>query len=190
MANELRDRLGDLATHTLPASPPADLWSRGVRRRRARRAIQIAVAAVLVLLVGVGGWTRHQTQPIEPADTHGSAHLPDRFFYQPSPWTASFDGPPGPLVTVIPAERKTMFHSHDGLVGVTASSGTYGFLDVPGDAALSPSLQNQFALSPDGRRLAFWTTGLPEWCTQHRAGERVDAHGRGDVRHGHRSGPP
>ena len=73
-----------------------------------------------------------------------------------SPWTHPFDGPSGSLVTVITAPRKTLLHTTSGLVGVTASTGTYGFLELPDDAALSPGVDDQFALSPDGRRLAFW----------------------------------
>ena len=161
MATDLHDRLRDLAARTPSASPPANLWDRGLRRHRATQVGRAVAAVVLVALVGVGGWTWHETRPVEPADTHGSAHVPDRFFYHLSPWTAGFDGPPGPLVTVLPSQRKTVFGSDEGLVGVTASSGTYGFLDLPGDAALSPTLDAQFAISPDGRRLAFWTTGAP-----------------------------
>src|SRR4051812_47835292 len=97
MATELHDRLTDLAGLTPVASPPVDLWRRGVRRRRAAVAGRVAMAVLLVALVGLGGWTWHAARPVVPADSHGSPHLPDHF-YTPSPWLPSFDGPPGQLV--------------------------------------------------------------------------------------------
>jgi hypothetical protein len=160
MSADLHERLADLAGHTPPVSPPGDLWARGVRRRRVAVAGRVAVAVVLACLVGVGGWSWHQTRPIQPADTHGSPHLPDRFF-RPSPWTHPFAGPPGQLVRVLPSQRQTLLHSRMGLVGVTASAGTYGFLEIPQDAALGVSSGGGVALSPDGRKVAFWTTGSP-----------------------------
>jgi hypothetical protein len=162
MATNLRDRLTDLAGHTPPGAPPPDLWTRGVRRRRLAQAGTTALVAVLILLVGVGGWTVHRTQRgIEPVDTRGTAHLPDRFF-APSPWLHAFDGPPGRLVAVGVAERKSLLHSTTSAYGVTASGGEYGFLDLSGLAdrvdyasAVPP------ALSPDGRYVAYWVTGTP-----------------------------
>ena len=161
MAADLHERLSDLASITPLASPPADLWSRGVRRRRVAAVARTSVAVVLVLLVGLGGWVWHSSRPVEPADTHGAPHLPDRF-YEPSPWLPSFDGPPGQLVAVGTAPRKTVLHTHDEAFGVTASSGQYGFLDLP-RYAVTQQLGESDApvLSPDGTRVAFWTTGVP-----------------------------
>jgi hypothetical protein len=161
MRTDLRDRLADLAEHTPPGSPPADLWDRGVRRHRVAQVGRVVVAAVLVSLIGLGGWTWQSTRPVEPADTHGSPHLPDRFFYNVSPWTHAFDGPPGPLVTVFPHLKETVRHTSNGIIGVSASSTSYGFLDLPQNAVVSPSTAASLALSPDGRRLAFWFSGTP-----------------------------
>ena len=72
MAADLRDRLTDLAGHTQPGAPSADLWTRGVRRRRAGRAGTALLLAVLVLLVGAGGWTWHAARPVQPAGPHGA----------------------------------------------------------------------------------------------------------------------
>lgn len=161
MSNDLRDRLADLATHTPVAAPPADLWDRGVRRRRVDRAITGLLIAVVVLLLAVGGWSFHAQRDVQPVDTHGAAHLPDRFF-DPSPWMSSFAAAPGPLVAIGSADHKSLLHSRRDVYGVTASDGQYGFLDLPdladrGDyaSAVPP------ALSPDGRYVAFWMTGAP-----------------------------
>jgi hypothetical protein len=161
MATDLHDRLADLAAYTSSASPPADLWARGVRRHRTTQVGRAVLVAVLVALIGVGGWTWQSARPVEPSDTHGSPQLPDTFYYDVSPWTHAFDGPPGPLVTVLPAQQKSLLRTTSGLIGVTGSSGTYGFLDLPADAALDANLDAAFALSPNGRRLAFWLTGTP-----------------------------
>jgi hypothetical protein len=160
MATDLHDRLSDLAGHTPPASPPTDLWDRGVRRRRLARAGQAAIAAVLVLVVALGGWTWHQSRPIPPADTHGDAQVPDRL-YQPSPWLPAFNGPTGPLISVIPTVRNTFWHQENGYVGVTADSGRYGFLRLPGVVDNIFSTEG-VSLSPDGRMLATWVTGETE----------------------------
>lgn len=157
MRTDLPDRLADLAEHTPPGSPPADLWDRGVRRHRVAQVGRVVVAAVLVSLIGLGGWTWHSTRPVEPAGTHGSTHLPDRFFL-PSPWLRSFDGPPGPLVAIGTATRKSLFHSTRAVYGVTASEGTYGFLDLPAKVDPDPT-ESGPALSPDGRHVAYWTSG-------------------------------
>jgi hypothetical protein len=161
MATDLRDRLHDLADRTPRTPPPADLWSRGVRRRRAGRVGTSVLVAALVLILGVGAWSwRAPRQDVTPVAPRGTPHLPDRF-YSPSPWLHTFDGPPGDLVTVIPAEQKTMLHTRPGLVGVTAAEGTYGFLHLPADAALDSTGTSAFALAPDGGNLAFWLTGTP-----------------------------
>jgi hypothetical protein len=157
MAADLRDRLSDLAGATPPGAPPADLWTRGVRRRRAQQTGSALLVAVLVLLIGVGGRTWHTGREVQPADPGSVVRVPDRL-YTPSPWLPAFDGPPGRLMAVIPAVRRTFWHEHNGFVGVTAASGDYGFLDLPGTAA-DLTFDDPVSLSPDGRRLAVWVTG-------------------------------
>jgi hypothetical protein len=161
MGADLRDRLTDLAGHMQPGAPSGDLWTRGVRRRHAERVGTAVLVAVLVLLVGVGSWTWHAATRVQPAAPHGAAYLPDHFFFDISPWTHAFDAPPGPLVKVFPAVRETLFHTENGVVGVTGASGTYGFLDLPSDAVETDAVSDSLALSPDGRRLAFWISGRP-----------------------------
>ena len=160
MTTELHERLAGLASVTPATSPPPDLWPRGVRRRRVVAAGRTAVVAVLVLMVGLGGWAWHQTRPVEPADTHGTPHLPDGF-YTPRPWLPSFDGPPGPLVAVGVAERKSLFHTTEAVYGVIASDSRYGFLALPPDVVVSRDVPSEVspAPSPDGRHVALWTAG-------------------------------
>src|SRR5262245_60099843 len=131
MATDLRERLTDLAAHTPPGAPPADLWQRGVRRRRLAQVGSAAMVAVLVLLLGAGGLAWHTDRSrIEPVAPHGAPQLPDRF-YEPSPWLGTFDDPPGPLVAVGVAPRSSLFHTREDVYGVTATGSRYGFLDLP-----------------------------------------------------------
>lgn len=161
MATDLRDGLRDLADHSPPAGPPPDLWARGVRRRRMSQVGMSVLVAGLVLILGLGAWTwRNVEQRVQPAGSNGTPQLPSQFF-TPSPWLHTFGRPPGELVTVIPAEQKTLLHTTLGLVGVTAAGATYGFLDLPPDAVLDGNIPSAFALSPDGGRLAFWMSGTP-----------------------------
>jgi hypothetical protein len=162
MATDLRDRLGDLASHTPPGSPPADLWQRGVRRRRIARAGAATLVLALIALLGAGGLTWHAgRERIQPAGPQGTPHLPDRFFI-PSPWLPAFGGPPGQLVAVGMAERKSVLHTWVDLYGVTASGSRYGFLDIADLADLESSgSPAPPVLSPDGRSVAFWVTGKP-----------------------------
>jgi hypothetical protein len=162
MASELKDRLTDLAEHTGSATPPPDLWTRGVRRRRLARATTAAMVAVVVLLLGAGGlaWNaERRVEPVGPPDSLNIVQLPDRFYWQPSPWLPPFAEPPGPLVLVFTAVRNTFTGQENGVVGVTGSSGTYGFLDLPRGAVADQT--SGMALSPDGRHLAFWMEGQP-----------------------------
>jgi hypothetical protein len=122
-------------------------------------------AAVLAVLLG-GGLAGTvvalvPTPAVAPADGDGAA-IPDRIG-QPDPWTPGTDreGPPGPLAVVAGAPRRTgiLGTAHDGLVGVAAGTGSYRFLDLPGrlpDSAGLLSVEQPVALSPDGRRVAYW----------------------------------
>jgi hypothetical protein len=80
--------------------------------------------------------------------------MPDRL-YGPSGWLPSFDGAPGRLAAVFPTRRQHLFGSEPGVVGVSATTGRYAFLDLP---RLADGIDH-VALSPDGRRLAYWITG-------------------------------
>ena len=169
MSVDLRDVLADLAER----APSMDaVATSGVRTwRRARRARQRAVALVACLLVAVlaGGVAIAATAPLgspapvaPPFDPNALA-IPNQV-WMPSPWTpgTADDGPIGPLALIAYAPRYTSwFHETTGsLFGVSAATGTYRFIDLPG---LSHDQMNQVepALSPNGRYLGYFVAGTP-----------------------------
>ncbi|WP_348692103.1 hypothetical protein [uncultured Nocardioides sp.] len=163
----LHQRLGDLAG-SAPAPPPdPDLWDRARRYHRRRRVGTAAVAAACVLavvaLVGLDTWQRSPS--IEPAAPGTDPALPARF-WEPSPWLPGNDGEPvGTLAALIDSPRKSALSlgARPGVVGVSATTGEYRFLDLPDDAH---EVDSGHALSPDGTKVAYWlageTTGTPQ----------------------------
>ncbi|GAA4122116.1 hypothetical protein GCM10022215_27670 [Nocardioides fonticola] len=161
----LRDALHHTATPPLPVAD--DLWARGRRRRRRDRvATAVIVAAVLAtigsLLLDIGGLPRS-----EVATTDGRPALP-RLMAMPSnedavPKAPSLAvGPQAAVMTVDPAIDESTVR----LVGLDAATGAYRSLPLPhlGTAATAGTGfhgNRPFALSPDGRRLAYpWATGV------------------------------
>lgn len=138
---------------------PGQLWRRGRRMARTRRVGTITIAAVAcLLLIALGTATWQQGTGVEPAtDTGIGSYLPSRF-HEPSPHLPGTDsvGPLGPLIATFDAPRKGWLGSSDGVVGVSAETGAYAFLDLPQAAA--PYL-GEAQLAPDGRHVAYWTTG-------------------------------
>lgn len=138
---------------------PGQLWRRGRRVARTQRLGTIAIAAVAcLLLLALGTATWQQRAEVAPAtDTGTGSHLPSRF-HEPSPHLPGTDsvGPTGPLIATFEARRKGWLGSADGLVGVSAETGAYAFLDLP--HAATPYLR-EAQVAPDGRHVAYWTTG-------------------------------
>ncbi len=148
----LHERFADLAEDAPESPTPAGLWRDGRRRARVRRAGTAVVVAVTVVALGsVGGFAAHRAAPPGPAaSASGPAALPTKV-YAPSPWlSGTGDTPPGRLSMVIPADRGTWTGHRAGAVGVSAETGAYHFLDIPG------CLQFQ-DLSADGRRVLCYT---------------------------------
>ncbi|WP_109506238.1 hypothetical protein [Nocardioides speluncae] len=160
MSGELRERLGDLADQAPATAPMPNLWEQGRRYGRRRTLTQVAVASCCLLLaVGVGtAWAQLREPEFPPARGDEPVYLPDRL-YNPSPWLPGTDdeGPLGLLVAIIDAERRSWISSHSGLVGVSATTGDYRFLDVPGCAC--DSFDESPLLSPDGRYVAYPIVG-------------------------------
>ncbi|HEX4976497.1 MAG TPA: hypothetical protein VFV40_01405 [Nocardioides sp.] len=167
MSTDLRDGLHALAQRRAPAVAPPDLWRRGVRRqRRVRLATTgLVLAAVTLGVVGtavVGDALR--TAPPPPAGTRAEGAIPDRL-HTPSPWLDGTQGePPGPLAVIAGAERLTGWRGTvvNGWVGVSAGTGEYRFLDLPGAVDLGAEdmlgSETDPSLSPDGTAVAYWLT--------------------------------
>jgi hypothetical protein len=151
----LHDRLTDLAEDAPSPRPTPELWNQGtlLRRRRRGRTAAVTVATLVALSVlGCVGWVRSARQA-ELVPAGAPAGLPDRL-YQPSPWLPGTDdaGPPGRLAALIPAARGSWSGMRpDEVVGVSAQTGEYRFLDLPG-LVKHPEW---WALSPDGMRVAY-----------------------------------
>lgn len=159
MTSTLHDHLARLAEQATPAaSAPSgrDLWERGrryQRRRRAGTAVIAGVAAVLVLVIGTVNWQRGAEPPVV-APAGAPVGLP-AVVHEPSPWLPGTDGHPlGQLAVVVPDERGGWLGSEQGYVGISATTGEYRFLDLPDRAS-----GTEVALAPDGRHVAYWTTG-------------------------------
>lgn len=153
----LREQLEDVADQADgPVPQPGDLWGRGHRWRRRRRAGTAGlVGAACLALVGLGfaGWQTSHQDELRPADA--PAGLPDRV-WAPSPTLPGTDstGPLGRLALVISAERAGWWGSEYHPVAISAATGEYAFLDLPRWA-------QGHALSPDGRSVAYWVAGSP-----------------------------
>jgi hypothetical protein len=149
----LHDRLADLADEAPIGVPAPDLWTRGVRVHRVRRAGTLAIITTAVVLLAVVAAVDWQRSAPVPAPAYGSVGLPDRV-WSPSPWLPSTQQP-GQLVAVSGAEQATWTGTHPAVVGISASTGGYAFLDLPGADLENGAVE----LAPDGRHIAYWLTG-------------------------------
>lgn len=160
---DLREQLAELADDVAVPHDPAsdsDLWDRGRRyARRRRRGTVAAVLSTVIALVALGAVVELRSpDPMPAAPTpEGSLGLPDRV-WEPSPWLPGTDetGPPGPLAMLRPTDRGTWWGMRDGVVGISARTGEYRFLDLPG-ARYAAASDGGVSLSPDGRKVAYWT---------------------------------
>lgn len=159
MTSTLHDHLARLAEQATPAADAAsgrDLWERGrrfQRRRRAGTAVIAGVAAALLLVIGTVSW-QQSAQPPVIAPAGAPVGLPSQV-HAPSTWLPGTDGHPlGQLIAIMSAERGQWWGSEYETVGISAATGEYRFLDLPDEASnTAPSL------APDGLHVAYWTTG-------------------------------
>ncbi|WP_296601989.1 hypothetical protein [Nocardioides sp.] len=156
MTTSLHDRLAALADDAPPGGPAPGLWDRGRRVARRRRAGTAVIAAVVVLALGALGaldWSLSRPE-LAPTDTDAlpaEMRLPDHF-YEPTHRLPGTEGHPiGPLVAVLGGDRAGQ--ELNGIAGVSAETGEYRYLDLPGYV-------DGHYLSPDGAQLAYWY-GVP-----------------------------
>jgi hypothetical protein len=154
----LHDRLADLAGDAPAGRPAPELWDRGLRYRRRRRtgtAVVLVIAAVALIALGSVTWLRSPAA-VAPLPADSPPAVPDRL-YAPSPWLpgTADAGPLGTIAALIPASRGRWTGTEEGqVVGVSATTGEYRFVDLPGLAPHS-GLMRPYALSPDGRWVAY-----------------------------------
>lgn len=160
MTTTLHDQLERLAGRAHDTGPSGgELWERGARYRRRLRTGTAAIASGTVLglavLTGVAAERSGPTPPPAPADA--PAALPSQI-WSPSPWLPGTGevGPPGQVVALGQHLRRTWRGSTNGVVAVSAATGDYRYLDLPGWLAGGPS---DPALAPDGRHVAYWAAG-------------------------------
>ena len=157
----LHDQLGRLAERAPDTGPTGgELWDRGTRYRRRMRTGTAAIAAGTILgLAVLAGVSIGRAGPApEPVPADAPAGLPSRI-WDPSPWLpgSAETGPPGQVITVIVNQpRQSWTGSTYGVVAVSAATGDYRFLDLP---RLALGDYTDVSLAPDGRHLAYWTTG-------------------------------
>jgi hypothetical protein len=164
MSAGLHDELDRLARQAPAGQAPEDLWRRGVVRRRRRRAG--AAVGALVLVVAGGGLADVAVRSVTvgedgPSATRPVLAVPTRV-EDPSPWLRTGDGrSAGPLAVLFGAERRTVLGgSTIGLVGISARTGAYRFVDLPGQAGgARVEDASDPVLSPGGRWVAYWQGG-------------------------------
>lgn len=160
MSATLHDRLADLAERAEPDAGPTgdELWERGARYGRRLRVGTAAIAGGTVLGIAVlTGVTADRAGPApQPAPTDAPAGLPSRI-HTPSPWLPGTDeaGPPGHVIALGSHLRRTWSGLENGVVAISAATGDYRYLDLPGWTVGA----ERPVLSPDGRQVAYWATG-------------------------------
>jgi hypothetical protein len=145
----LQERFADLADDA-PVGPAttgsgaAGIWAEGRRRHRSRRIGTAVVGAVtLAVLAAVASLAVHRASSPGYADSDSTPALPS-VVHHPSPWLSGWgDRPPGRLSMLIPGKRGGWPHYHWGMVGVSATTGAYHYLEIPGCLDVD-------GLSPDG----------------------------------------
>lgn len=157
------DRAADDTVGGVVPPQAGDLWRRGERWQRRRRRGTAAVAALgVVVLAALSLVTVQRATPPEPAVSPGSAPtLPDRVYGMPA--RAAVGRPGEPVVAVELTTRSTWTGVRNAIAVITGS-GRYLYLDVDGDLA------DRVALSPDGRRVAYWLVGTPDGTPRTRGG--------------------
>lgn len=157
----LHDRLADLADHApTGGAPPAELWTRGKRAHRLR-ASALAATLLVVGAVGAGIGLRliddNRSDP--PAATNVRLALP--IDYPVGTELPDLGDTPGRLAAIwlIPGVGGRAPEA----VGLVARTGRFGTLPIQVSRNYT-ARDSYFALSPDGRRIAY-NTPRDEWVS-------------------------
>ncbi|MFN8079457.1 MAG: hypothetical protein U0Q19_07820 [Kineosporiaceae bacterium] len=159
--SDLRERLDRLAEGASGDLDAAQLWTAGRRRHRLRTTAGALAVLLIATVSGLGGatvWQRTATS-LPAAPPASGVYLPDRLVTPPA-WLEGTEvkGPIGPLVALVGGARRDGWRTVRGVVGVSAHTGEYRFLDLPGAAESNPGTP-RVELSPDGRWVAYWIGG-------------------------------
>lgn len=159
----LRDRLAELADDApTGGAPAAELWARGKRAHRLRAT---ALASIVLVVVAVGariGVDLPDGKPTVLLAPRGAGGLALPIEYPVGEELADLGDRPGPLAAVwlAPREAYTLDDNDAGrapeAVGLVAQTGTFGTLPLNLSATVYEAPDAQVALSPDGRRIAFY----------------------------------
>ena len=151
----LHDRLAALAEEApRGGAPAAELWARGTRAHR-RRVAALAALVLVVGAVGTGIGVRivdrgaHRSAPAPAGPVHVS--LPIR--YPVGDELADLGNAPGPLAAIWLAPRAGGVAPE--VVGLVAGTETFGTLPIDLSDTYYDAPDAYFALSPEGRRIAY-----------------------------------
>lgn len=166
MTEQLHQRLADLAGDAASPAPvdPAGLWRTGKRRQRRRTAAAGLAACAIVAGIGATGLALPGTGLVatpEPAMQGDTLRVPEQL-HKPSSWlpTTEEEGPIGPLALVITGGvERDLIGSEPAYVGVSAVTGAYRFVSLPGLNPSGGTWGDEIALNWDGTKLAYWYGG-------------------------------
>lgn len=165
--HEAFERLADRAPG-VDASPRAAIrtWETAARQRRRSIAVTSLVTVLVLVCAGAIGWAASALQQPVPAPASGTvAPAIPNALYQPSPWVQSTadSGPIGPLALLDEAPHQTSWTHVDNyaLFGVSALTGAYRFIDLPGRFDPESDVSQSYILSPDGTQIGYWLGGHP-----------------------------
>ena len=151
----LHDRLAALADDApRGGAPAAEIWARGTRAHR-RRVAALAAVVLVVGAVGAGIGVRmvdrgtHRSAPPPAAPVH--VGLPIR--YPAGASLPALDAAPGRLAAIWVVPRAG--RGAPDVVGLVAGTETFGTLPIDVSPTAYDAPDAYFALSPDGRRIAY-----------------------------------
>lgn len=163
----LHERLTELADEApTGGAPAAELWARGKRAQRVRAAA-VAATVLVVGAVGTGMGVRladgdERGDRFDPApDVAFDLSLPIE--YPIGEELPDLGDAPGPLAAVWLAPREPYTLNDDDAgrapeaVGLVAETGAFGTLSIELSPWMYEAPDAHFALSPDGRRIAYYT---------------------------------